>query len=425
MAARSVCLRRAAGGERARIVRFDRFLAHPAVTVERLIEHWGELTTLAVAGREVLAIQDTSEISWRTSAAHRRGLGPVGKGNKHGLLLHAMLAVDADSGQCLGLVDGRIWTRAGRQTTPHQRRPLEQRESERWLATVRAAGPVLEAARGVTVVADRESDIYAAWASLPGERLHLLSRAMKDRRLVGGGTLFATAAAWPCAATRALALPAQPGRAARTAHLELRFGAVAVRRPDAAGPDQPAHVGLRVVHVHEPTPPAGVAPLSWTLLTTHAVEDVEAAWRMVAWYGRRWVIEQFFRLLKRQGLGLEDSQVESAARLEKLTAIAARAAVVILQLVQGRDGPPEEPAALAFEAEEIALLDRLQAQRYQPRTRLQTNPHPPHSLAWAAWIVARLGGWDGNPKTKPGPITIANGLKAFQAMTLAWSLRDV
>jgi hypothetical protein len=44
----------------------------------------------------------------------------------------------------------------------------------------------------VTVVADRESDIYAEWATIPEQGFHLLSRAMVDRGLAGkpGHTLF-------------------------------------------------------------------------------------------------------------------------------------------------------------------------------------------------------------------------------------------
>ena len=49
-------------------------------------------------------------------------------------------------------------------------------------------------------------------------------------------------------------------------------------------------------------------------------------------------IEQFFRTLKQQGLQLEDSQLETAERLIKLTAIAARAACTILQLDKARAG---------------------------------------------------------------------------------------
>jgi len=38
----------------------------------------------------------------------------------------------------------------------------------------------------VTVVGDRESDIYAQWASVPEDGFHMLTRAMNDRRLTGG-----------------------------------------------------------------------------------------------------------------------------------------------------------------------------------------------------------------------------------------------
>ena len=43
------------------------------------------------------------------------------------------------------------------------------------------------------------------------------------------------------------------------------------------------------------------------------------AWRVVGWYRQRWHVEQFFRTLKQQGLQLEDSQLENAGRLIKLT----------------------------------------------------------------------------------------------------------
>ena len=84
---------------------FGAFLANPKVTVERLIEGWSELTRTAVAGRHILAIQDTSEIHFSTRPEHRRGLGEVGKGNAHGVLAHVMVAVDADNGSCLSIAN--------------------------------------------------------------------------------------------------------------------------------------------------------------------------------------------------------------------------------------------------------------------------------------------------------------------------------
>ena len=60
------------------------------------------------------------------------------------------------------------------------------------------------------------------------------------------------------------------------------------------------------------------------------------------------------------------------------------------------------------------------------KTAKQKNPHPQHSLAWAAWIVARLGGWDGYRSSRPpGPITFANGINHFKAIATGWALRDV
>ena len=60
------------------------------------------------------------------------------------------------------------------------------------------------------------------------------------------------------------------------------------------------------------------------------------------------------------------------------------------------------------------------------KTALQKNPHPRRSLAWAAWIVAKLGGWDGYPKSKPpGPITFRHGLEHFRSIAYGWALRNV
>ena len=208
--------------------------------------------------------------------------------------------------------------------------------------------------------------------------------------------------------------------------LSLRFGSVEVLRPD--GPDArdlPKTLSLRIVEAIERNPPAGVEPVHWRLLTSHAVADVAAAWQIVDWYRLRWTIEQLFRLMKTHGLQLEDSQLTTAEGLIKLAAIAAKAAAATLQLVQARDGKSSEPAKIAFSEPEIAVLDGLNGQ-IEGKTALQKNPHQRHSLAWAAWIIGRLGGWNGYPSSKPpGPITLRRGLEYFHAIAKGWILRDV
>ncbi len=102
-----------------------------------------------------------------------------------------------------------------------------------------------------------------------------------------------------------------------------------------------------------------------------------------------------------------------------------KGSAVILQLVQARDGKSHEPAGNAFNQTEITVLDGLNA-NIEGKTALQKNPHPRHSLAWASWIIARLGGWNGYPSSKPpGPITMRHGWEYFQAIAKGWNLRDV
>ncbi len=279
----------------------------------------------------------------------------------------------------------------------------------------------------VTEISDRESDIYEKWAHLPGSGFHILTRANKDRSIKeGGGKL--SRAPLHAAGTAAVELPARLGRPARTAQLVARFGRVTLKRPGhlaKEGNGLARTMAVSLVEVSEVDAPPGAAPILWRLLTTHPVEDAAMAWRVIGWYRQRWTIEQFFRTLKQQGLQLEDSQLESADRLIKLTAIAARAACMIMQLVQARDGRSAQQAAIAFSPAEIETLQALLPE-VEGKTALQKNPHPPASLAWAAWIIAKLGGWDGYPKSKPpGPITFRHGLEYFRSIAYGRTLRDV
>ena len=412
---KTVCLRRLGGNRRGEL-RAGRFFASPKVTAAKLIEGWADRTGAAVAGRHVLAPQDTSEVKFPTTAQRRRGLGPVGKGNAYGVLVHAMLAVDAESGACLGLVGGNVWTRPGVNPTPHRKRPLEERESIRWVDTAQQAKRVLVSAAMVTVVDDREADIYPKWATPREPNFHLLTRAMSDRRLADGGTLSTAVAQFPPAGRRTIKLPARPPvRAKRSAVLELRFGEVEICRPrDEPDHSLPKTARLRLVEVQEVDPPKGVEPLHWRLLTTHGIAEAAEAWRIVGWYQARWVIEQLFRVMKSQGLQLEDSQLGSAERLVKLAAVATKAACVDIQLTQDRDGKHQLPAANVFTEPEIETLVAL-GPTLEGKTERQQNHHPVQSLAWASWIIARLGGWNCYYKP-PGPITMRRGMEQFHAI---------
>ncbi len=184
----------------------------------------------------------------------------------------------------------------------------------------------------------------------------------------------------------------------------------------------PDKIGLNVVVVREINPPKGAEPVRWVLLTTHAIDSLSAAIEIVRWYRLRWHIEQLFRTLKSDGFDVESSQVVEAHALMNLVTAALIAAVLTLQLTLARDGATRQLISDGFNETEVKVLRRIE--RSLPgKTAKQLNPHPPNRLAWAAWIIARLGGWTGYASQKPpGPKTIHLGLTHFQALAQGWLL---
>jgi hypothetical protein len=395
------------GGDRAGELRITRFLRNTKVSAEAVFAHAAAETAARVAGYEVVVLQDTTSL---------RADGSGGS-----IQAHVGLAVEAETGACLGLAHGQVLTRAGGKAEQRRTLAFEAKESRRWLDGVEAAAELAQAgARAVTVVGDRESDIYPVFARRPGS-VELVIRAAQDRALRDGGRLFATLAAAPLAGRFQLAIPAAPGRQARTAEVELRFRTAALTRPAGRpeGDSLPAEVPVTLVEAREVGAPAGVTPALWRLVTTHQVNDVAGARRVCQLYRQRWCIEELFRTVKTKGFDIE--RVEIAERpFEVLAAATLVAGASVLALVQDREGRGQRPLEDVFQADEQAALEAVSA-RLEGKTARQKNPHPKASLAFAAWVCARLGGWTGY-YGKPGPVVMLRGLYEFRAMQQGWSL---
>jgi hypothetical protein len=406
-------------------VAFGRLLRNESVTVKELHEHCGKDIAGVVARRHVLAIQDTTELNYQRHARRTRGLGTVGNGTDAGFFLHPTLAIDADSGHCLGLVGAQVYARHEGATVDRRKRPIEEKESYRWLQGVETADEVLKEAAHVTHVQDREGDIYEQFAMPRASHSDLLIRICQDRKLTSDKLLFATMSAIPVVHRFRLTLKAQPGkRKARTAKLELRFGEVTIARPvNMSVRVAPPQVTLRVVDVCEYDTPPGEKPIHWRLGTTHEVKDAMAAMQIVGWYRLRWNIEQLFWVMKSQGFDIESSQLETADALMKLAIITARTACRVMRLVRARDGQVPEAARVLFEPDQIELLATLQL-KLEGRTARQKNPHLPGTLAWASWIIARLGGWKSSSKSEspPGALTMRRGLAEFDRIWHGYTL---
>jgi hypothetical protein len=399
------------GGDRAGEVRIGRFLHNPKVTTGEMVSTALAQTCAQVAGRHVLAIQDTSALR-----VDEKGIG---------LSFHPVLAVEASTGTVLGLIDNFYLTRRGGERAKRKQRGFAEKDSRRWLSGAQSASALAAAgATCVTVIEDREGDIYECFAFKPAG-VEKLVRAAQDRRLADGTSLFSKAEAWEEAGRMIVALPAAPGRRARQATLSVRFGRVEIVRPNGrkAADGLPGTIAVTLVIGREIDPPEGEEPALWYLLTTHGVTDLADARRIIGFYRLRWTIEQLFRTMKTKGFAVEALRQEQDGPLEKLVTAILMAAVKVMQLVAEREGKARRPLSDVFDPDDQPALDRV-CHSLEGKTEKQKNPHPSGSLAFAAWVFARLGGWTGY-YGKPGPIVILRGLTQFHAIKHGWTLRDV
>lgn len=392
-----------------------------------MASHAAERTASRTAGRDVVVIQDTSELALGGRRAKANGYGPVGKGGAvRGLLLHAVLAADAGTGALLGLIDSKVWNRQDGKAKPRRERATLQKESQRWLDGTTRAGEVLAAARSITGVSDRESDIYEHFARRPAN-VHLIVRACQNRQIETPNTgqmnlLFSHVDSLPEQGRFEVTIPAVPGRKARLTAIAIRFSSVVLCKPlHGAARDLPPTIALTMLDVREVSPPDDGSPIHWRLLTTHEVTSLGEARRIIDLYRMRWTIEEFFHTLKTAGFDIEAAEIGDPQAMIKFVAAAAVAAVTVMQLVKARDGKTGEDLADAFDPADQPILEAIST-RLEGKTARQKNPHPKGSLAFATWVISRLGGWTGY-YGKPGPQVIRRGLDDFQRIKYGATLR--
>jgi hypothetical protein len=185
-------------------VRLERFLKNPRVTPLEMVVTARRHLLERVRGRDVLVVQDTTSLR--------------DDGHKRGLYLHATIVIDAADGALLGLLAADSLVRDETPKAHCNKRGLDEKESRRWVEAAEQAADLLAAgASRVTVVADREADLYEMFACLP-EGVDALVRAHHDRCLTDGGRLYTSCVGLPELGRETVELPAIPGRPARRAH---------------------------------------------------------------------------------------------------------------------------------------------------------------------------------------------------------------
>ena len=414
-------------------VQLGRFVNNPNVNPQKLVAHSCSVNNLGLSGKNVLIISDSSTISF-ACYANREELGHIGPAtNKSGFSVHPAIFMDADQGSCYGLggihfhktpIAHTLEERAAKreQKKKNASRAFEDKERYKWFDAPKQAITNCPGAKSYTLLGDRESDIYDLIARTLSHGWHYLYRCKHNRTLSeyeDYDKLYDAIAAWPVAHSFELDLQKTKDRTAHRATLEVKFGQTQIAKPHInTDKSLPESIPLYVVQVKEkPESVVGKEkPVHWILLTSHALQSTQQALNIIKWYGWRWNIEQLFRTLKKQGLNIEQSRVETYHGLINLTTMALLAAIQVMQLVNAREGQTHQKLEDVFFQEEIKCLRALN-QKLQGKTPKSQNPHPPESLAFAAWVIARLGSWKGyKSEGPPGPITFINGLNRFYSI---------
>ena len=243
-------------------------------------------------------------------------------------------------------------------------------------------------AKMLTVIGDLESDISAVFQRVPDEKTHLIVRAWHDRILDDNEKISEHFHDIAFVGTHEINLPKITGqRKARGATLSIKHSNISFYDKST---EEAIEVNCVIV-TETSRVPKDESPISWVLLTTHDVNLLEDAMQILTWYTWRWVIEQIFRIIKNKGLQIEDSQIETPAKLLNMSSLCLAAAIKIMSLVEARDGKTKRRTSDLFSKEEIILLTLL-CKKLEGKTEKQQNSFDKNNLAWTAWIIARLGG---------------------------------
>jgi hypothetical protein len=387
-------------------------VTHAAV-VDAARQH--TFSQIAACQGPVLIVHDATELDYTSLASLAGDLGQIGTGSRRGYICQNVLAVEAKTGDVLGLVDQVLHHRdeVAEDETLAEHRERETRESLLWLRGTEH----LSADAKLIDVADQGSDTFEFLEHEYKSGRRFVVRACKVRKVYAGHEavgprryLKEYAHSLPELGRFTMDVQAQQGRKARKdAEFIVRGGPVLVCPPHAKhGNHGDRPLPLYVVQVTEVDPPAGEKAVEWTLLTNELVRTFEDAWRVTGWYERRWIVEELHKA-KKTGCRIEDMQFTTTARLEPAIALLSVVAVTLLNL---RDAS-RRPDAKTRRATTLLAADYVEVLsiwRYR-KTRNDTTVHE-FFLA-----LARLGGHQNRKRDhQPGWLVLWRGWTKLQAM---------
>lgn len=396
-----------------------RFFDNDKVTAERILSpHYAATVQRVQNEKTILLIQDTTEINYNNRDPVQ-GLGPLSSDKEQGLHLHPLIAVTPGR-LCLGCVNAEMWVRTelGKKKDCYQK-PIEEKESFRWLEGYRISNSIAKQAINTEVIAitDREGDIFEIFVEAIDARkedvsAHFIIRSSANRKLnESEKKLWNDVGSSRILGSIEFEIPATKTRQARKVTQRVRAKEVKLRAPSRKGLKLP-EVKLNIVHCIEVNPPKGEEPLEWLLLTSLPIDNTEQAFKVIEYYLCRWEVEIFFKILK-SGCQIEELQFKDYKRLEPCIALYMIIAWRVLYLVMLGRKCPELPCNVVFDENEWKAVYAITQKKLPP-----SNPPP---LSEIIIMVAVLGGflnrkYDGHP----GPKVIWRGIQRTRDLAIAW-----
>jgi len=431
----------AACGGHAEMQAAYRFFDNDKVDFQKVLAPHVDRTLQRMSSQKlVLLVQDSSEIELMRPQQQVQGVGQL-DGSRAGLLLHAMHAYTPDGtplgtvlAECLNRIDGVCDATKPRKRQERKQKPIEQKESMRWLSGLRQARRIAAQLPQVQCicVGDSEADIYELFVEPRGtggaaSAADWLIRAAYDRALVVEGqdqpghlrdALLGTPVLYEVqllirerqAKTAVEDRPRRRTRQSREAMVKVRAATVTLRAPWRSDRKLPA-VSVNVVLVREDHPPAGQEPVEWILVTTLPIETLQQVRAVVEYYCVRWNIEILFRTLK-SGCRIERRRFEHVDRILPclmMYLIVAWRTMFVCRM--GRECPEADCQTLFEPSEWKAVWTAVHHQK-PPRKRPK--------LAEIVHLIARLGGYVEHPQNQPGPQTLWIGLQRMYDLAWAW-----
>lgn len=420
-----------------------RFFNNPRVSESSILRHCLGQQSEIDKSQELLVISDTSQINLNhlsKSIKDKSDLGVLNDGLTLGYNLHACIVLDSNY-TCKGISSALTYKRAFPnseqskriRSTRRDNLAMEQKESYRWSVGVRNSSKYLGNASRLNFVFDREGDIYELLDEINKNGSTFTVRSQHNRRIkLEDGQLVKLreyVADQPVQSRYTIEVAADiKGNKKRTAGLELKYYRVKIKGPThyKYEPNYSPDLEAFLVQVKERVKSEDKKPdnlIEWNILTNKQVTSVEQAKNVVENYSSRWFIEDVFRGMKNKGLQLDSVTLRQGAALRKIAIMAFDISTVALKLRQARTGDIHIPIREVFDEQQVECMMQL-CTTLEGNTEKQKNPHQTDSLAWAAWIVARLGGWSGYQSQRPpGIITMNRGLEKFNTLFLGWSIR--